>query len=123
MKKKSILTILVLMVGVLLITACSDSSIKGIEKIELSFSGEGVDEYKCTLIEKDNLKEAINLFESLEKYRSPEDSKSKPEDVNYKITYTDGKVKERVYVKVKPVATLFEKVFKSKEVIKQWTTK
>ncbi len=122
MRTRRIIVVLVIAItGIILLAGCNRSAvnINNIEKIELTFSQDPVVSRSCTLTEKNNIKEGMRIFEELETYASP-DIKTAFQDVIYKITYKDGKLQERKYSKIRPVADIFKNIIDSQEVRKQW---
>ncbi|QOR35484.1 hypothetical protein IMX26_01155 [Clostridium sp. 'deep sea'] len=90
-----------------------------VDKIELFFKGNPVANYSCVLTTPANIKESLSIFQQLKTYESPS-VLTWYEEVTYKITYKNGKIKQTTYNKIRPVTDIFEKVFSSLEVRKQW---
>ena len=90
-----------------------------VDKIELFFKGNPVANYSCVLTTPENSKESLSIVQQLKTYKSP-NVETWHEDITYKITYKNGKVQQRTFNKIRPVTDIFEKVFSSLEVRKQW---
>ena len=107
-----------------ILTACEENFSEGttgnneIASIAISFDGSPIQSYSYKLTEKDNIEEAMQIYELLKSYKSPEVC-TWFEDVTYEIKTSDGKITTKTFKKVRPVTDIFEKVFNSLEVRKQ----
>ena len=121
MYKKIISASILLLLSTFLLIGCSEKNVKldDIKTITLNFEGNPVNSYSCVLNDKQNIEESIRIYNELLSYKSP-DIETWKEDITYTIECNDGKVKTKVFKNIRPVDDIFEKVFTSMEVRRQW---
>lgn len=105
----------------LVFAGCLEESINSnqeINSIVISFSGNPVDNYSYKLTEKENIIEAMRIYQDLKTYKSPKIT-TWFEDVTFEIEAHDGRTQTRTFKKIRPVNDIFKEIFNSLEVREQ----
>lgn len=121
-KKLMVIIVALIVIFNCLLIGCNRSNnnnIGEIKTVTLSFDGNPIDSYSCKLVEKENIEESMKIYDKLLTYNSP-DVDTWKEDITYKIEYSNGKIKNKTFKGIRPVSDLYEHVFDSLEVRKQW---
>lgn len=121
MNKKLMIIIGLILISTSVLIGCSNSNIdiNEIKTITLNFKGNPVDSYSCILAERQNIEDSMKLYKKLFTYKSP-DVDTWCENITYEIEYNDGKIKNKTFKGIRPVTDLYENIFNSLEVRKQW---
>lgn len=121
MNKKLMIIIGLILISTSVFIGCSNSNIdiSEIKTITLNFKGNPIDSYSCILVERQNIEESMMLYKKLFTYKSP-DVDTWCENITYEIEYNNGKTKRKTFKGIRPVTDLYENIFNSLEVRKQW---